>query len=205
MRNDVPFVLCIDVGGPKNIGWADSYENNGDGANLGDALDRLSSHLTGTGRAALGFEAPIWTPRRADLGKITSSRGGVETDHNRAWSAGTGACVLGAALSLMPWCLARVAKAAASAVATVDLQRFRDSGGLLLWEAFVSGNMKVNGASHYDDAARACRTFVKRWPNLVSDIPAEPAFNHAVSSALTGGLSIELSELTLPALVVGVQ
>lgn len=204
MHGERPFVLCVDVGGPEKIGWANADGGDGTGANLGEALDRLSGCLREGGRAALGFEAPIWTPARAELARITSRRGGVETTYNRAWSAGAGTGALGAALALMPWCLARIAKAAGPVAATVDLQRFRKNGGLFLWEAFVTGAMKIVGTSHHDDARLACEAFVTRWPDLISDIPAEPATNHAVSSAMAAGLSIDPNELVLPALVVGV-
>jgi hypothetical protein len=64
--------------------------------------------------------------------------------------------------------------------------------------------MKVVGASHHDDARLACQAFVARWPDLVSDIPAEPAINHAISSAMAAGLSIDRNELAMPALVIGI-
>lgn len=105
---------------------------------------------------------------------------------------------------MMPWCLARIAKRAQPTAATVDLQRFRENGCLFLWEAFVSGTMKVAGTSHHDDARLACQAFIARWPKLSSDIRAEPAINHAVSSAMAAGLSVESGELVLPALVIGV-
>jgi hypothetical protein len=205
MKDEIPFVMCIDVGGPKNIGWADSDGLDGTVTNLGEALDRLSECLRQNGWAALGFEAPIWTPARAEIARITSRRGGVETTYNRAWSAGAGVGALGAALALMPWCLARIVRAAGPVAATVDLQRFRKNGGLFLWEAFVTGSMKGVGTSHHDDARLASKAFVTRWAALVSDIPAEPATNHAVSSAMAAGLSIDPNELVLPALVVGVS
>lgn len=199
----LPFVLCVDVGGPKKIGWADGEGRDGTGANLADALDRLSRHLSNGGMAALGFEAPIWTPTRTDFDRITGRRGGIETTCNRAWSAGAGIGALGAALALIPWCLVRI-RAAGPVVATVDLRRFRENGGLFIWEAFVSGPMKVVGTGHHYDARLACQAFIAHWPDLISDIPAEPAINHAVSSAMAAGLSIDPKELVLPALVVGV-
>jgi hypothetical protein len=104
----------------------------------------------------------------------------------------------------MPWCLTRIAKGAGPVATTVDLQRFLERGGLFLWEAFVSGAMKVVGTTHHDDARLACEAFVARWSNLLSDVPAESALNHAVSSALAAGLSIDRGELVVPSLVVGV-
>lgn len=204
MQSLKPYVLCVDVGGPERIGWADVDGRDGTGADLGDALDRLSWRLRNDGWAALGFEAPIWTPTRTELSRLTARRGGVETTYNRAWSAGAGGGVLCAALALMPWCLARIAGIARPVTATVCLRRFRENGGLFLWEAFVSGKMKVVGASHQDDARHACQAFIARWPELSSDIPPEAAINHAVSSAMAAGLSIELDELVLPALVISV-
>jgi hypothetical protein len=208
LRAERPFVLCVDVGGPKKIGWADSDRKNGVGAGLGEALDRLSKCLLDRKNVALGFEAPIWTPVRTELSRITASRGGIETKHNRAWSAGAGAGALGAALALMPWCLTRIAKAAGSTNVTVNVQRFKENGGLFLWEAFVSGAMKKTGATHCDDAQLACDEFIAQWPDLTSDIPdipGEHAVNHAVSSAMAAGFSIDPNELHRPALVVGLR
>lgn len=204
MRCERPHVLCVDVGGPTKIGWADSEGRDGTGANLGAALDGLTALLLAGHRIALGFEAPIWTPVRVELARITGRRGGVEKTSNRAWSAGAGIGALGAALALMPWCLTRIAKGAGPVATTVDLQRFREGGGLFLWEAFVSGVMKAVGTTHHNDARLACEAFVARWPDLRSDVPAEPALNHAVSSAMVAGLSIHRDELVVPALVVGV-
>ena len=204
MQGEKLYVLCIDVGGPKSIGWADAEGRNGTGVDLGEALDRLATLLLDGRRVALGFEAPIWTPVRMQLDQITGRRGGVETKYNRAWSAGAGTGALGAALALMPWCLKRIAKATGPVATTVDLQRFLECGGLFLWEAFVSGAMKVAGSTHQDDARLACEAFVAGWPNLLSDIPAESALNHAVSSAMAAGLSINRDELMMSALVVGV-
>jgi hypothetical protein len=202
LRSEKPYVLCVDVGGPAKIGWADDEGRYGTGANLGEALDRLAALLVTGSRVALGFEAPIWTPLRAELDRITSCRGGVETTYNPAWSAGAGTGALGAALALMPWCLTRIAKGSGPVTTTLDPQRCYERGGLFLWEAFVSGAMKVVGTTHHDDAQRACEAFVVRWPGLFSDIPPEPAVNHAVSSAMAAGLSIDRNELVIPALVV---
>jgi hypothetical protein len=203
LRNEKPYVLCIDVGGPANIGWADAEGKDGTGANLDEALERLVALLQAGRRVALGFEAPIWTPVRAELARITGRRGGVETTCNSAWSVRAGAGALAAALALMPWCLTRIAKGAGPVATSIDLQRFLERGGLFLWEAFVSGTMKVVGTTHHDDARLACEAFVARWPNLLSDVPAESALNHAVSSALAAGLSIDRIELVVPSLVVG--
>jgi hypothetical protein len=65
--------------------------------------------------------------------------------------------------------------------------------------------MKVAGTTHHEDARLACEAFVARWPHSISAIPSEPAMNHAVSSALAVGLSIDRDELTFPCLVVDIS
>jgi hypothetical protein len=152
---------------------------------------------------ALGFEAPIWTPRRTELARITSRRGGIETTYNRAWSAGAGTGALAAALALMPWSFARLREVAGTISVTVDLARFRSgAASLFVWEAFVSGIGK--GANHHDDARLAVQAFLARWPEVPSDVPIEPALNHAVSAAIASGLRADVAEILMPALVVGV-
>lgn len=165
-----PYVLCIDVGSYRNIGWATSGGECGTGAGLDAALDRLGACVRSAGRAAIGFEAPIWTPARSVLTTLTSARDGVERKHNRAWSAGAGCGALGVALVLMPYCLSRIHGVAGAVRATVDVDSFAMNGGLFIWEAFVSGAMKVVGATHHDDARMACDAFTRRWPTLTSDI-----------------------------------
>jgi hypothetical protein len=201
----MPYVFCIDVGSPAKIGWADSEGADGTGATLADALAKLAHRLRSGQPVAIGFEAPIWTPHRVDLQRITSRRGGAEAAFNRPWSAGAGTGALGAALGLMPWCLTEIAKIEPKAAATVDPQKFAANGGLLLWEAFISGAMKIVGSTHHDDARLACDEFCKRWPNVESDIPLEPAINHAVSAAIVAKLNIDAREIAMPSIVVGVR
>ena len=201
---NAPHVLCIDVGGPKNIGWADSTGAIGSGADILTALDRALALLKLGEPVAIGFEAPIWTPRRSELKELTSRRGGIEKVYNRPWSAGAGIGALGAALALMPWIFAYIRREAGPLALTVDLERFCSGETLLfIWEAFVSGIAK--GASHHDDALLAVAAFLGRWPDVRSDVPAEPALNHAVSAALASGLGADLAELTQAAIVVGVK
>lgn len=198
-----PHVLCIDVGSPAKIGWADDTCLIGSGVDLGEALDRAGALIAKGLPIALGFEAPIWTPRRAELARITGRRGGIETTYNRAWSAGAGTGALAAALALMPWCFGRLHSVAGDCEVTVDLERFRNgSVPLFVWEAFVSGIAK--GASHHDDALLAVNAFKARWPALDSDVPAEPALNYAIASAAASGLRTNPSELVMAAVVVGV-
>jgi len=193
-------VFCVDVGSPKNIGWADSTGNSGGPADFEAALEGVAARLHHGELVALGFEAPIWTPRRAELSRITSSRGGVELELRRAWSAGAGCGALGAGLALMPWCFAVLAKTG-TVSATTSVSKFRQwSSGLFVWEALVTG--KAKGLLHHDDAAYAVEAFVSRVDDLRSDVPAEPAINHAVAALLTAGFPVAIDELSQAGLVV---
>jgi len=57
-------VAVIDVGSPKNLGWAiDGPDQEGD--DLDTAVQAIASALR-AGPVALGFEAPQFTPMRND-------------------------------------------------------------------------------------------------------------------------------------------
>ena len=196
----MPFTLAIDVGKPENVGWASSEHPTTVHGGFDQAISFLAAHLKEEGRATIGFEAPIWTPRRANLENITKARGGVEKRLGRAWTAQAGPRVIALALALMPWVFERVAKSAPEAKATVSLDRWHERGGLLVWEAFVSGAAKR--ATHGEDARAALEAFEARWPDLASDVPAEPAINLAVAAALAAGLDVDTDEIGVPSIVI---
>ena len=153
---------------------------------------------------AIGFEAPIWTPRRMDLARITGRRGGVEARYNRAWSAGAGAGALGAALAVMPWALTRPQQVTGPVTATTSLAAFlAGRSRILLWEAFMSDILKTTGL-HHDDARLAVEAFAARWPEIETDIPAEPAVSHAAVAASIAGFRVDPAELGAACLVVAV-
>ena len=58
---------------------------------------------------------------------------------------------------------------------------------------------------HHDDARLAAQAFVDRWPEIESDIPGEPAMNHAALALHVAGFTVDPSEFGSPALVVGVS
>jgi hypothetical protein len=41
VRSEKPYVLCVDVGGPTKIRWADDEGRDGTGADLGEASSVL--------------------------------------------------------------------------------------------------------------------------------------------------------------------
>lgn len=196
-----PYVFCVDVGSPTNIGWADSLGASGSACNLHTALQGLGERLRRGEPVALGFEAPIWTPRRVDICQITSARGGVEREQRRAWSAGAGCGALGAGLGLMPWCFAMVHTISGPVPATTNPDRFRTGEApLFVWEAFVTA--KAKGLTHHEDAAVAVAAFWSHWPELRSDVPGEPAMNHAASALRVSGFTIAEDELGTAPIVI---
>jgi hypothetical protein len=198
---DTPNVFCIDVGSHRNIGWADGAGNRGSFGTLADALGTLGRGLRGGQRVALGFEAPIWTPRRTKLEQLTRSRGGAERSLRRAWSAGAGCGSLAAGLALMPWCLAELFEASGPVAATISADRFTAGASqLMVWEALVTG--KAKGLTHHEDAALAVAAFQSRYPDLRSDVPGEPAINHAAVALQVTGFTIAFDELGEPGTVL---
>ncbi|MGO4287468.1 hypothetical protein [Bosea sp. TAB14] len=194
-------VLCVDVGSFKNIGWANDRSQLGNGYTIELELHRLGTLLKAGHRLAIGFEAPIWTPRRQDIKSVTASRGGVERKLGRAWSAGPGCTVLATCLAVMPWCLTKLREVTGPLDATIDLSRFAAGHGqLLIWEAFVSGAAKA--LSHHEDAALAVSEFISRYPSIVSDVPPEEAVNHAAIALHIAGFRVDPAEFGMPATVV---
>ena len=100
----------------------------------------------------------------------------------------------------MPWVFERIAKAAPNTKATVKLDQWRERGGLFVWEAFVTGVAKR--ATHGEDARAALEAFEGHWPDLKSDVTAEPAVNLAVAAALAAGLAIDPGEIGVPSIVI---
>lgn len=196
-------IIAVDVGGPEKIGWASSNGRSGSGRDLDTILIDAAFALTNGTPVALGFEAPIWTPRREDLKRITSRRLGVEITFNRAWSAGAGCGALGAGLGLMPWCFTQIAALTKERSATTDPAVFAERGaGLFVWEAFVSGAAKA--LTHMDDAALALAAFQARGLDYPSDVPGEPAVNLAVAALLASGWDVDVGEIGRPSHVVAV-
>ena len=196
-------VVAIDVGGWKKIGWAASNGRSGTGVDLASILTEVAVALDQGTPVALGFEAPIWTPRREDLSRITGRRLGAEMAFNRAWSAGAGCGVLAAGLGLMPWCFSFVAQNTKQRLATTNPLALLERGkGLFVWEAFVSGHAKA--LTHVDDASLALTAFQARGLTEASDIPGEPAVNLAAAALMATGWSIDPWEIGGPGHVIAV-
>jgi hypothetical protein len=85
-------------------------------------------------------------------------------DGNRAWSAGAGPSALATGLVEVAWILAQLRRRCPTTKAHLDWSGFAgESGGLFLWEAFVSAGAKA--ATHVDDATIAASAFRDALPD----------------------------------------
>jgi hypothetical protein len=100
----------------------------------------------------------------------------------------------------MTWTFGRIAQAVPEAAATIDPAGWRERGGLLIWEAFVTDAIKQK--TRADDATTALKAFMARWPDLRSDIPVEAAVNLGVAAALSAGLCVDIDEIGAPSVVI---
>jgi hypothetical protein len=182
-----PPTLVIDTGSYASIGWARSASDgcalgeSGDASTLTEAIDWLAANLKTSGRGAIGIEAPLWTPRRNDVRKATSARMG---EGSYAWTNNVGTCATTSGLGGMGFIFGRLA----GVRATVRPETWARDGGLLIWEAFISGG---KGGGHRADATIALNAFQQRCADLRSDLTPEPAVNLAVACALASGLHVE--------------
>jgi hypothetical protein len=61
---------------------------------------------------------------------------------------------------------------------------------------------KAKGLTHHEDAALAVETFQSRYPALQSDVPAEPAINHAAVALQVAGFAVPSEEIKEAAIVL---
>ena len=195
-------VGVIDVGAPKNIGWAILHDN----AQLtGHSLDEFIRELVtvADGRpVALGFEAPMFIPIGREVAKLTAQRNG---ERGRPWSAGAGATVTTIGLAIVCHVLARLRAPLSKYKATVDWRAQLDSDSLLLFEAFVSGANHAAVGEHEIDALNAAQAFANAYPNLdeVNAVQETQVLSLVGTCMLrTGWLSDARDALNQPCLVI---
>mgnify|MGYP006928202154 CR=1 FL=1 len=202
-----PIVYAADIGSVagRRFGWSrlpalPGPVGHGD---IGELSARVAADLAQGLHVALGFEAPQFVPVRRDPSCLTFARKG---EGARPWSAGAGCGALATSLPEVVWILERVTEALGSTPkATLSLAKFcSGSGQLLLWEAFVTGAAKAD--SHEGDAALAAQEFLRRWPDVRSDIDTEqdPVRSLVGATLLRAGYSEDLALLRQECLVVRV-
>lgn len=156
-------VGVIDVGAPKNIGWAIlAGDRKILGADL-DAFFETFSDLADGKLAALGFEAPLFIPTARPAAKLTAQRRG---ENGRPWSAGAGATVTTIGLAVVTHVLAELRPRLPGTCASLDWHSWSDGFDLLIFEAFVSGDNHAGPGDHALDALSAATAFRNNLGNL---------------------------------------
>jgi len=198
-------VACVDIGSPKkgNVGWAVLHEaTQATGRELERFIAVLDAHVRAGRSVAVGFECPLYVPKRLDVATMTDCRLGEE---GLNWCGGPGASVLATGLAQVNWVLARLAQLATGATGTTRWQEF-SSGKcqLFFWEAFITSRAgvvvpidAVDGVSvHEEDAlcgALAFRQVVVTDDRFPSDLRDEGALSLIGMHLLETGLSADMS------------
>tara|TARA_R110000787_G_C13426094_1_gene445258 strand:+ start:439 stop:1041 length:603 start_codon:yes stop_codon:yes gene_type:complete len=193
-------ISVVDIGSPKagKLGWA-ILPDEVTGNDMDELAARISKALL-CGRVALGFESPMWVPKRLDPMKITSQRIG---EAGRPWSAGAGSGALATGLVVVQYLLQSIRQSSPGAVASMDyLNPPEGPNNLLLWEAFVSAADK--GANHQEDAMIAARSFENSCGNLAAAqrLVPEPCLNLLGAMLLRTGWSTDSHLLASEMLVL---
>jgi hypothetical protein len=198
-----PFLIAaVDIGSPMagKLGWA-TLPNGYSGADISELVSQVSGALL-EGPVALGFEAPLWIPKRSEVMALTKARQG---EGSRSWSAGAGTGVLATGLAVIPYILAAIREASPSTEVSLDFHNApSEANHLLLWEAFVSAADK--GKSHEDDAMIAAKSFQRACADLPAfqKLAPEPCLNLLGAMLLRTGWSTDLGLLEADTLVVRV-
>jgi hypothetical protein len=202
-------VFCADIGSVQKgrFGWA-ARDANGDvpesGADIQEFVRRIVAHLESGRPAAVGFECPLFVPLREDPARLTAGRKG---DGGRPWSAGAGTGALATGLAEVSWILQEVRRKLEREVeAHLTWSTFVAEGGLLLWEAFVTGGGKPLSESnaHAADAMAAVEAFVDALPNptTMNAVEETDVISLVGMSLLRTGWTQDLGTLGTPCLVI---
>jgi hypothetical protein len=203
MKNLV--IYCADVGSVRtgSFAWArdpaiPAELESREQTSIDDLCFSVAHDLNAGRAVALGFEAPLFVPvpvSSTDLGRARDGEG------NRAWSAGAGAGVLATGLAQTAWVLRNLREACPTQALSATWDGFSQAGeGLLIWEAFVSGNAKPTSeaeTSHKADAAAAVTAFRDSLPNPPerSVITTSDPFSLIGAAAIWSGWISDLSFL----------
>lgn len=196
-------IAAVDIGSPRagRLGWA-TLPDGVTGRSIGQLVEAIAEGLK-QGPVALGFEAPLWVPARADEMTVTGARVG---EKSRAWSAGAGSGALATGLAVIPHFLSRLRQASPDATATMDWKRPPErSQEILLWEAFVSSSDKAD--SHEEDAMVAARGFARACGDLdaFQKLTSEPCLNLLGACLLRTGWTNDIAVLSSDLLVLRLQ
>jgi uracil-DNA glycosylase len=200
-------VYCADIGSVPNgrFGWARAdtasaaIERHRGGTEIVDLVESISEDLRGGMRVALGFECPLFVPVPRNPLELGKARPG---EHNRSWSAGAGSGALATGLVQVAWILRELHERAPTTELHFDWSAFTHSGGLFIWEAFVTD--KAKATTHVDDATVAVETFIATLPDPMAHNAGvvDEAMSLAGAAAMWSGWTQEESVLSERCLVI---
>lgn len=210
-------IACLDIGSPKkgNVGWAAvDGSTHATGGDLRAFVAALADILQAGRTVAVGFECPLYVPKRADPLAMTDGRVGEE---GLNWCGGPGASVLATGLAQVNWCLGQIAKRAPSAKGTTrwhDLAHGR--ANLYCWEAFITSKAGVeiplqdvaDVPRHQQDALCGALGFEQAlaWHGEpVSELQDDAALSLIGLHLLETGLATDLGLLSEPCTVLKVR
>lgn len=149
-------VGAVDVGSPKNIGWAvlDGSDTE-HGSDLGAFVQLFAERSKGR-PTALGFEAPLFIPHDRPADKLTGQRSG---EKGRPWSAGAGATVTTIGFTVVSHVLSKLRTIDPEKRSILDWRAWPNNDDILLFEAFVSGDNHAGPGEHWKDALSAAEGF----------------------------------------------
>jgi hypothetical protein len=173
------------------------------GRELADFVNVLGTHLMAERSVAVGFECPLYVPKRGDANLMTDCRLGEE---GLNWCGGPGASVLATGLAQVNWVMAHLAQLDVPVTGTTRWQEFASGQcQLFVWEAFITSRAgvvvpqdSVAGISpHEADALCGALAFEQVTPTngaqFPSDLQDEPAFSLIGMHLLETGLSTDMS------------
>ncbi len=210
-------VACLDIGSPKkgNVGWAILHGTGREtGGDLLAFVDALVGHLVAGRTVAVGFECPLYVPKRADPATMTNCRVGEE---GLNWCGGPGASVLATGLAQVNWCLARIAEQAPGINGTTRWDDLTDRRAhLFCWEAFITSRAGVEIDLEKDDriplhekdalcGALAFLRAIAHGGAPVSELRDVAAVSLVGLHLLETGLAIDTSLLSEPCVVLKVR
>ncbi|KFN49309.1 hypothetical protein [Arenimonas composti] len=213
----VDAVACLDVGSPAkgNVGWAVlSDDRRRAGGDLSVFVGHVVDLLAAGQRVAVGFECPLYVPKRADMFAMSRRRAGEERVN---WCGGPGASVLAIGLAQVNWCLARIAERVPTVRGTTRwAELVQGSANLFCWEAFITRRAGIcvqlgdaDGLSpHERDALCGAMAFAAAIADgsvPMGDFAREDAFSLAGLHLLETGLSDDITLLSEPCLVLKVR
>jgi hypothetical protein len=195
-------VAVIDIGRRENTGWAIDGPRPSQGNLIDDCIDALAVALD-EGSLALGFEAPMFVPLHRESSNLTRGRVG---ESDRACTAAAGCSVLVSGLVVVPYVLHKLRSRSPTATGTFDWTApLTARGQLLLFEAFVTHQSKIDKDPHIRDAKLAIGKFREgmRDPRSLQSAIHEPScLNLMAAALLRTGWTTDLAILSQPCLVV---